>query len=244
MSGVACTPRAPRIELDDAALEDAMTLPTIDQARSWRGLTLVATDDEPVGRSRPSTWTGRPGSPSGPCSTPACSAARARSCPWPTPPSRATPSRSRTSPRWSARPPGWSRTPSCPRRTRPACTPTTASSTRPRPQRAACRPARRPRPTPARRRPAPPPSCRPRPGSRPTCQPPARFRGRARRRRGRRPAPPGPKRRPAEQGRPGRAGDRRRPAVRLREHAGRAHGHPQGGPGRPAGGGEWPHGRT
>jgi hypothetical protein len=34
----------------NAALEDAMTLPTIDQARSWRGLTLVATDDEPVGR--------------------------------------------------------------------------------------------------------------------------------------------------------------------------------------------------
>ena len=27
-----------------------MTLPTIDQARSWRGLTLVAIDDEPVGR--------------------------------------------------------------------------------------------------------------------------------------------------------------------------------------------------
>jgi hypothetical protein len=27
-----------------------MTLPTIDQARSWRGLTLVATDDEPVGK--------------------------------------------------------------------------------------------------------------------------------------------------------------------------------------------------
>ena len=27
-----------------------MTLPTIDQARSWRGLTLVATDNEPVGR--------------------------------------------------------------------------------------------------------------------------------------------------------------------------------------------------
>ena len=27
-----------------------MTLPTIDQARSWRGMTLVATDDEPVGR--------------------------------------------------------------------------------------------------------------------------------------------------------------------------------------------------
>src|SRR5918994_1896890 len=27
-----------------------MTLPTIDQARSWRGLTLVPTDDEPVGR--------------------------------------------------------------------------------------------------------------------------------------------------------------------------------------------------
>ena len=27
-----------------------MTLPTIEQARSWRGLTLVATDDEPVGR--------------------------------------------------------------------------------------------------------------------------------------------------------------------------------------------------
>ena len=27
-----------------------MTLPTIDQARSWRGLTLVATDDQPVGR--------------------------------------------------------------------------------------------------------------------------------------------------------------------------------------------------
>ena len=26
-----------------------MTLPTIDQARSWRGLTLVATDNEPVG---------------------------------------------------------------------------------------------------------------------------------------------------------------------------------------------------
>ena len=26
-----------------------MTLPTIDQARSWRGMTLVATDDEPVG---------------------------------------------------------------------------------------------------------------------------------------------------------------------------------------------------
>jgi hypothetical protein len=26
-----------------------MTLPTIDQARSWRGLVLVATDDEPVG---------------------------------------------------------------------------------------------------------------------------------------------------------------------------------------------------
>ena len=35
---------------DDAALEDAMTLPTIDQARSWRGLTLVATDDQPVGK--------------------------------------------------------------------------------------------------------------------------------------------------------------------------------------------------
>jgi hypothetical protein len=34
---------------NDAALEDAMTLPTIDQARSWRGLTLVAIDDEPVG---------------------------------------------------------------------------------------------------------------------------------------------------------------------------------------------------
>ena len=27
-----------------------MTLPTIDQARSWRGMTLVATDNEPVGR--------------------------------------------------------------------------------------------------------------------------------------------------------------------------------------------------
>src|SRR5215218_2730770 len=27
-----------------------MTLPTIDQARSWRGLTLVATDDQPVGK--------------------------------------------------------------------------------------------------------------------------------------------------------------------------------------------------
>jgi PRC-barrel domain protein len=27
-----------------------MTLPTIDQARSWRGMTLVATDDEPLGR--------------------------------------------------------------------------------------------------------------------------------------------------------------------------------------------------
>jgi hypothetical protein len=27
-----------------------MTLPTIDQARSWRGLTLVTIDDEPVGR--------------------------------------------------------------------------------------------------------------------------------------------------------------------------------------------------
>ncbi|HEV3462502.1 MAG TPA: PRC-barrel domain-containing protein, partial [Actinomycetota bacterium] len=27
-----------------------MTLPTIDQARSWKGLTLVATDDEPVGK--------------------------------------------------------------------------------------------------------------------------------------------------------------------------------------------------
>ena len=27
-----------------------MTLPTIEQARSWRGMTLVATDDEPVGR--------------------------------------------------------------------------------------------------------------------------------------------------------------------------------------------------
>jgi hypothetical protein len=27
-----------------------MTLPTIDQARSWRGLTLLATDDEPVGK--------------------------------------------------------------------------------------------------------------------------------------------------------------------------------------------------
>jgi hypothetical protein len=35
---------------NNAALEDAMTLPTIDQARSWRGLTLVATDDQPVGR--------------------------------------------------------------------------------------------------------------------------------------------------------------------------------------------------
>jgi PRC-barrel domain len=35
---------------DDAALEDAMTLPTIEQARSWRGLTLIATDDEPVGK--------------------------------------------------------------------------------------------------------------------------------------------------------------------------------------------------
>jgi hypothetical protein len=30
-------------------LEDAMTLPTIEQARAWRGLTLVAIDDEPVG---------------------------------------------------------------------------------------------------------------------------------------------------------------------------------------------------
>ena len=27
-----------------------MTLPTIDQARSWRGLTLIATDNEPVGK--------------------------------------------------------------------------------------------------------------------------------------------------------------------------------------------------
>jgi hypothetical protein len=27
-----------------------MTLPTIEQARSWRGLTLVATDDEPLGK--------------------------------------------------------------------------------------------------------------------------------------------------------------------------------------------------
>jgi PRC-barrel domain len=27
-----------------------MTLPTIDQARSWRGLVLTATDDEPVGK--------------------------------------------------------------------------------------------------------------------------------------------------------------------------------------------------
>ena len=41
--------RLPRID-QDAALEDTMTLPTIDQARSWRGLTLVATDDEPVGK--------------------------------------------------------------------------------------------------------------------------------------------------------------------------------------------------
>jgi PRC-barrel domain len=31
-------------------MEDPMSLPTIDQARSWRGLTLVATDDEPVGK--------------------------------------------------------------------------------------------------------------------------------------------------------------------------------------------------
>jgi hypothetical protein len=31
-------------------LEDAMTLPTIEEARSWRGLMLVATGDEPVGR--------------------------------------------------------------------------------------------------------------------------------------------------------------------------------------------------
>ena len=35
---------------NNAALEDVMTLPTIEQARSWRGMTLVATDDEPVGR--------------------------------------------------------------------------------------------------------------------------------------------------------------------------------------------------
>src|ERR687890_1791266 len=27
-----------------------MTLPTIDQARSWRGMTLVATDDQPLGK--------------------------------------------------------------------------------------------------------------------------------------------------------------------------------------------------
>jgi hypothetical protein len=45
---LACPATSPRIT--DAALEDAMTLPTIDQARSWRGLTLIATDDEPVGK--------------------------------------------------------------------------------------------------------------------------------------------------------------------------------------------------
>jgi hypothetical protein len=36
--------------IDRLALEDAMTLPTIEEARSWRGLMLVATGDEPVGR--------------------------------------------------------------------------------------------------------------------------------------------------------------------------------------------------
>ena len=47
-------------------------------------------------------WTGRPGSRSGPWSSRACSAAPARSCRWPTPPSAATSSGSPTRPRWSA----------------------------------------------------------------------------------------------------------------------------------------------
>src|SRR6266540_569506 len=36
--------------VDRRTLEDAMTLPTIEEARSWRGLMLVATGNEPVGR--------------------------------------------------------------------------------------------------------------------------------------------------------------------------------------------------
>jgi hypothetical protein len=48
--GPVCPVTGPRGTTNDAALEDAMTLPTINQARSWRGLTLVATPDEPVGK--------------------------------------------------------------------------------------------------------------------------------------------------------------------------------------------------
>jgi hypothetical protein len=36
--------------MDRPVREDAMTLPTIEEARSWRGLMLVANDDEPLGR--------------------------------------------------------------------------------------------------------------------------------------------------------------------------------------------------
>src|SRR5919108_3561406 len=36
--------------MDRRVLEDLMTLPTLEEARSWRGLMLVANDDEPVGR--------------------------------------------------------------------------------------------------------------------------------------------------------------------------------------------------
>jgi hypothetical protein len=36
--------------MDRPVLEDAMTLPTLEEARSWRGLMLVAIGDEPVGR--------------------------------------------------------------------------------------------------------------------------------------------------------------------------------------------------
>jgi hypothetical protein len=93
-----------------------MTLPTIDQARSWRGLTLVATDNEPVGRieaiyvdrtTRQPEWalvhTGLFGSSR--TFVPLADAAQ-----------RGDTVKVPTSRRWSARPPGWSRTPSCPRR--------------------------------------------------------------------------------------------------------------------------------
>jgi PRC-barrel domain len=36
--------------MDRRVLEDVMTLPTLEEARSWRGLMLVADGDEPIGR--------------------------------------------------------------------------------------------------------------------------------------------------------------------------------------------------
>src|SRR5215211_5027079 len=89
---------------------------------------LTATATESAG-STPSTWTTRPASPSGPRSTPACSAPSPASSPSPRPPRPTTTSASPTTSSWSTTPPGSTPTSTCRRPRSDSCGATTAWTT-------------------------------------------------------------------------------------------------------------------